>query len=51
MDEKKGPIWFTQGVNSNPICARVRNSCDQCLRNREKKQYNSGYNIGNNRRK
>lgn len=51
MDEKKGPIWFTQGVNSNSICARVRNSCDQCLRNREKKQYNSGYNIGHNRRK
>ena len=36
MDEKKGPIWFTQGVNSNPICSIVRYSCDQCLRNREK---------------
>ena len=51
MDEKKGPIWFTQGVNSNPICAGVGNLCDQCLRNQEQPQYNSGYNIGNNRRK
>ena len=40
MDEKQGPI-----------CAGVGNSCDQCLRNQEQPRYNSGYNIGNNRRK
>ena len=40
MDEKQGPI-----------CAGVGNLCDQCLRNQEQPQYNSGYNIGNNRRK
>lgn len=38
MDEKQGPI-----------CARVGNLCDQCLRNQEQPRYNSGYNIGNNR--
>ena len=40
MDEKQGRI-----------CAGVGNLCDQCLRNQEKPQYNSGYNIGHNRRK
>ena len=40
--------WNAREVS---VCGGVGNLCDQCLRKQEKPQYNSGYNIGHNRRK